>query len=63
MAEQALVGSLLVSVWWHGGIPIARIRGFRRLDAPQEDIGQVFGEEAIVEAVRAWLVEIRPLEP
>jgi hypothetical protein len=55
MTKPVVAGALLISVWTHEGRRIGRFRTFRRIDGPQEDLGVVVGDEAIIAVVRAWL--------
>ncbi len=60
MTERVVLGALLITVWSQNGSRIGRLRGFERIDGPQEDLGTAAGDEAIVTAVRAWLKTIGP---
>jgi hypothetical protein len=46
---------LLLRVWWHDGVPLARILGRSVREFSLADLGVAAGEEAILAAVTRWL--------
>jgi hypothetical protein len=53
--DTSFAGALVISAWWHEGTLVARIRGYRRLDGPVEDLGVVVGDAEMAARVSEWL--------
>jgi len=55
MNDQVLLGVLLVTVWSHDGQSVARLRAFRSVNRPPEELGVAVGDLEISTAVSEWL--------
>jgi hypothetical protein len=55
MSESSFLGVVVISVWSHENTIVARLREYRRLDGPVQELGVVGGGEAIIAKVSSWL--------
>ena len=58
MSSSEAGAVLVVRVWFHDGVPVARL-----LPQPEDGTTTVAGTEPIIEAVTAWLREVTATPP
>ncbi|OLB76572.1 MAG: hypothetical protein AUI14_18265 [Actinobacteria bacterium 13_2_20CM_2_71_6] len=55
---EPVLGVLLISVWSHGGVPVARLRGYRGIHGVPSEYGVVAGTGDILGSVAEWLCSV-----